>query len=151
MKIMFICTGNICRSAMAEGLMKKKLQEKGIIAQVCSSGLYAETGDGATYNAIEAMKMYNVDISNHKATNTRYSNIQEMDVILCATQAHKQNIILLYPNLKNKVYTIKEFAKLDNNGQDMDIKDPWGCDMNVYENCAKEINICIEKIVELIK
>ena len=149
MKIMFICTGNICRSAMAEGMMKKLVNEKNIKdIEICSCGIYAETGDYSTYNAIEAAKLYGADISNHKSANIRNSNITEMDVILCATNSHKQNVLFLYPNLNGKVFTMKEYAGLDKNSNDMDINDPWGYDLNVYYNCAKEIEECLEKIVE---
>ena len=151
MKIMFICTGNICRSAMAEGMMKKLAIENNLDIQVYSCGVYAETEDWATYNAIESMKYYDVNIENHRATNIRDSKIEEMDIILCATVSHKQSVLYLYPKLQGKVYTMKEYAKIDDNGQDMDIKDPWGYDMNVYETCAREINNCIEKIIEIIK
>lgn len=150
MKIMFICTGNICRSAMAEGMMKKLIKENNIKVEVYSCGIYAETGNGPTYNAVEAAKEYGADISNHKATNIREANIEKMDVILCATTSHKQSVLYLHPNLKGKVYTMKEYAKLDKNGQDMDIKDPWGYDMDVYKNCAKEIKECLDMIISKI-
>lgn len=151
MKIMFICTGNICRSAMAEGMLKKLTQEEKIGVEVCSCGIYAETGDEPTYNAIDAMKDYDVNITSHKATNIRDSKIKEMDIILCATNTHKQNVLYLYPELKGKVYTMKEYAGIDKDGQGLDIKDPWGYDLNVYKHCAKEIQECLEKIVEKLK
>lgn len=150
MKIMFICTGNICRSAMAEGMMKKLIKENNIDAEVYSCGIYAETGNGPTYNAQEAASEYGVDISNHRATNIRDSKIEEMDIILCATISHKQSVLYLHPELEGKVFTMKEYAKLDKNGQDMDIKDPWGYDEFVYRKCASEIEECLEKIVEII-
>ncbi len=149
MKIMFICTGNICRSAMAEG-MAKKMTEGMKNIQIYSCGIYAQTGDLATYNAIQAMKEYDVDISGHRATNIREAKLENMDIILCATTEHKESVLLLYPNLKEKVFTIKEYAKIDKNGLDMDIKDPWGYDENVYRKCAKEIESCLEKIVKII-
>ena len=150
MKIMFICTGNICRSAMAEGIMRKLIKENNINAEVCSCGIYAETGDYATYNAVEAASEYGADISNHRATNIRDSKIEEMDIILCATISHKQSVLYMHPELKEKVFTMKEYAKLDKNGQDMDIKDPWGYDEFVYRKCASEIEECLEKIVKII-
>lgn len=150
MKIMFICTGNICRSAMAEGMMKKLIKENNIDAEVYSCGIYAETGNGPTYNAQEAASEYGADISNHRATNIRDSKIEEMDIILCATISHKQSVLYLHPELEGKVFTMKEYAKLDKNGQDMDIKDPWGYDEFVYRKCASEIEECLEKIVETI-
>ena len=151
MRIMFICTGNICRSAMAEGMMKKLIEEKNIDAQIFSCGIYAETGDYATYNAIEAVKDYEVDISSHRATNIRDSKIKEMDLILCATVSHKQSVLYLYPELTWKIYTMKEHAGIDKDGQDLDIKDPWGYDLDVYHHCALEIKECLDKIVKKIK
>lgn len=148
MKIMFICTGNICRSAMAEAIMKKEVKEKNKNVEVFSAGIYAETGDYSTYNAIETMKYYDIDLSKHRATNIRDSKIKEMDIILCATMSHKQNIIYIYPELKEKVFTMKEYANIDNNKQDMDIKDPWGYDLRTYELCAQEIKQCIDKIIK---
>lgn len=150
MKVMFICTGNICRSAMAHGILKKIAQEKNLNIEVYSCGIYAEDGDYATYNAIEAAKYYDVDISNHRATNIRNSPIKEMDIILCATNEHKNVVMLMYPNLVNKVYTIKEYAQMDENEKNLDIKDPWGYDMETYRRCINEISFCIEKIVKIL-
>lgn len=147
MKVMFVCTGNICRSAMAEGMLKKIAIDKKLEIQVYSCGIYAEEGDKATYNAIYVARDYDIDISNHRATNIRNSKIQEMDVILCASKSHKDAVIYLYPDLKEKVYTIKEYAKLDNNGKNIDIKDPWGYDVEIYNNCILEIQRCIEEII----
>lgn len=139
-KIMFICTGNICRSAMAEGMFKKILKDKGIKdVAVCSAGIYAETGAYATDEAIEAAKeLYDVDILKHRATNIRDSKIEDMDVILCATYMHKLTITSIYPQLTDKVFTMKEYA-YGKDTADKDIKDPWGCSLQVYRNCAKEI------------
>ena len=136
---------------MAEGIMKKMIKNNNINAEVYSCGVYAETGEYATYNAVETVKEYNVDISHHRATNIRESNIEKMDLILCATQSHKQSVLYLNPSLKGKVYTMKEYAKLDKEGQELDIKDPWGYNENVYKNCAIEIKQCLEKIVERLK
>lgn len=127
------------------------IKNNNINAEVYSCGVYAETGEYATYNAVETVKEYNVDISHHRATNIRESNIEKMDLILCATQSHKQSVLYLNPSLKGKVYTMKEYAKLDKEGQELDIKDPWGYNENVYKNCAIEIKQCLEKIVERLK
>lgn len=148
--IMFICTGNICRSAMAEGLLKKMLKDKGITnVEVCSAGIYAETGSYASDEAIEVMKDYDVDLIPHRATNIRESNIKNMDLILCATMSHKMNIKVAYPELASKIYTIKEYAYGEDT-LDKDISDPWGYSEVVYRKCAKEIEDALNKIVEKI-
>ena len=136
---------------MAHGMMEKLIKENNIDGQVFSCGVYAETGDYATYNAVEAAKEYGADISSHRATNIRESKIEKMDLILCATISHKQSVIYLYPSLKGKVFTMKEYAKLDKEGQNMDIKDPWGYDEFVYRKCASEIEECLEKTIEILK
>lgn len=144
MKIMFICTGNTCRSAMAEAILRKKVQERNIDVEVCSAGIYAENGDEPTDVAIEVMENKGIDMKGHKATNIKNSKIVEMDLILCATNSQKLQVMTLYPELKEKIYTIKEYAY----GENGDIQDPWGNSLRVYGNCAKELEESIDKIIE---
>lgn len=144
---MFICTGNICRSAMAHKLLEKKLKDKNITTiEVFSCGIFAENGDTSTYTAKEVMKEYDVDMSTHYATHISNSNIQNMDLVLCATSSHKNSVIQMYPNIANKVFTMKEYVN-DSNSKDIDIKDPWGYDIEVYRFCAAEIEKCIDKLL----
>lgn len=147
-KIMFICTGNICRSAMADSLMKKLAKDNNKEIEVYSCGIFAEDGDMPTFNAIEAIKEYGVDLKLHRATNIRNSKIEDMDIILCATVSHKNNVINMYPNLKDKIFTIKEYANYDKN--DLDIPDPWGYDIETYRFCASTINKCLDIIINKI-
>ena len=152
MRIMFICTGNICRSAMAHWLLKKKLEEKNRKdIDVYSCGIYAENGDWSTEEAKEVMEEYGVSLKEHRATNIRNSNIEEMDLILCATESHKRETINMYPNLKEKVYTMKEYVKYSKNGQEeTNIKDPWGYGIATYRMCAAEINEVLDLLIEKI-
>lgn len=146
MKIMFICTGNICRSAMAHRMLEKRAKEENKDIEVYSCGVFAENGDIPTEEAIQTMKEYGIDLSKHRATNIRNSNIRDMDIILCATSSHKNNVIAMYPELKEKVYTMKEYAGYPKG--DIDIKDPWGYGIEVYKKCAKELEDCINRILE---
>lgn len=144
--IMFVCTGNICRSAMAEKMLSKRAKEEKIDIEVYSCGTYAENGDYPTWEAIETMKEYNIDITSHRATNISKSNIENMDVILCATKNHKNIVLQLYPQLEGKVYTMKEYVGKTENG--LDISDPWGYSIEIYRKCASEIEEIIEKILK---
>lgn len=150
MNIMFVCTGNTCRSAMAEGLAKKEISDKNLDINVSSSGIFAMEGEHASYNSVAIMKEYDVDIVTHRATQIEHANINDKDLILCATQNHKNQVIMRYPELKNRVFTMKEYAGLDKDGADMDIGDPWGYDINTFRMCAAEISLCVDKIIEKI-
>ena len=150
--IMFICTGNTCRSAMAEGLLKKMLENSKIQGiNVYSAGLHASTGEYSTDEAIKVMKEeYDVNILHHQSKNIKYTNIEEMDLILCATNAHKTTLEYMYPKIDHKIFTIKEFA-YGPDIEDKDIEDPWGYPLTVYRDCAKEIYDALEKIIGKIK
>ena len=152
MKVMFICTGNICRSAMAHGLFKKKVLDNNLDIEVYSCGIYASIGDTPTYEARRVMEEYGVDIKNHKATNIKYSDIKKMDLILCATASHKYAVIDIYPELKDKVFTMKEYVNYKReNHYSIDIKDPWGYDIDTYRSCASEIDECLELLINKLK
>ncbi len=112
MKIMFICTGNICRSAMAHRMLEDRAKKQKKDIQVYSCGVYAQNGDIPTEEAIETMQEYQIDLKKHRATNIRCSKIEDMDIILCATTAHKNNVINMYPKLSGKIFTMKEYARI---------------------------------------
>ena len=144
-KIMFVCTGNICRSAMAEYLLKKKAEEKGKSIEIHSCGTYAEDGDYSTYEAVDTLKEdYNIDLSKHRATNITKSDIQKSDLVLCATMNHKLFVTQMFPELEGRVFTIKEYA----GEKDTDISDPWGYGIMVYRKCAGELNYLLDKIID---
>ena len=149
-RIMFICTSNICRSAMAHGLLEKKIRELNKNIEVYSSGIYANNGEKSTNYAIQIMKSYNVDLSAHFATHIDDTDMDNMDLVLCATVNHKKIMIEEYPEIKDRILTIKEYAECDKNGMDLDINDPFGGSLQGYSICAEEISKCIEKIFKKI-
>lgn len=148
-KVIFICTGNTCRSAMAHHYMQKKLfdlkRENDFL--VTSAGIGAFYGDKATSNAQIAMNDYGVDMSCHRATPIADSNIDECDLILCMTKSHKDMVIYLYPKLKDKVFTLNEYV-YENIDEKKDIKDPFGFDINTYKLSANEIVQSVDKLLE---
>ena len=153
MNIMFVCTGNICRSAMAHWLLKKKIEEEDIKnVEVYSCGTIAINGDTSTQEAIEVMKQYGVDLKKHKATNMMKAPLAEMDLILCMTTSHKYQILQVYPELKSKTFTLKEYVEYNKSQfNNINIKDPWGYGINVYEECAKEIDECLNLLINKIR
>lgn len=148
LKIMFVCTGNICRSPMAHYYMQKKIKDIELENEflISSCGTYAVTGERATNNAIISMKEYNVNLDMHRATNIEDTDIENYDYIITLTMQHKNNVLYYYPKLDGKVFTLKEFVSGDEGYVDID--DPWGLNIIVYKDTAKEI---VENVDKLIK
>lgn len=113
---------------------------------VDSCGLYAYTGDRSTKKAIEVMKNYHIALENHRAKNIFDTNIKDYDLVICMTLQHKEQLLSLFPNRKEKIYTLKEYV--DSNIEEKDIQDPWGYGMEEYQVCAKEIVEYVDKLLE---
>ena len=149
--IMFVCTGNICRSAMAHHYCQKRVydlkRENEIVVSSC--GTSALNGDKSTQAAITVMKKYDVDLTNHRATSMFDIDLENYDLILCMTEQHKYNLLAFFPKLKDKVFTLKEYV-LGKDIKNVDIDDPWGYGIEIYDACAKEIVYCVDKLLDMI-
>lgn len=139
MDILFVCTGNTCRSAMAKVIANKILPEKGIEARISSAGTYAFQGSIASENSINVMEEIGIDLHDHIATSLDEEVIMKNDIILTMTNEQKDSILSDYPNYKNKVYTLGEYTK-----SNVEILDPFGGDIEVYRDCREQLikHIC---------
>lgn len=137
MKLIFVCTGNTCRSPMAEGLMKKLLKEAGIEDwEVSSRGTFAIKGVPAAEEAVQAMAEKGVDITGHRARPLSREDIKEADLILTMTKGHKFQIFSMFAEEVRHIHTLKEFSW---GYAEKDIADPIGKPVEVYRTCAEEI------------
>ena len=131
MNILFVCTGNTCRSPMAEGLFKKMLADKGVDNVTCSSaGLFAMTGDEVTPNAVKACERFETDISSHRARRITGYILDETDKFVCMTPEHAASLSMYVPSEKITVL---------GGG----IPDPYGSDLETYIRTANYIKTAL--------
>lgn len=147
-QVVFVCTGNTCRSPMAAVLFERHVQREPTLAakgvRVRSAGLQASTGKPAAEGAVRAVRAVGLSLTGHRAR--PFDNeMAASDLILTMTEAHKSEIILKYPQVAANLFTLKEYARL---GGSPYISDPYGQDDSVYLSTLYEIDRAVAKAVQ---
>ncbi len=140
MKIIFVCTGNTCRSPMAEGFFNELCKKNGKNKMAISRGIFAQNGAPASENSIISASELGIDISAHSSAQLTFEDASSADNIFTMTKAHKNLILSAFPELLQKVFSISEFTSCP------DVSDPYGGDISVYRKCAKEIFDAVGRI-----
>ena len=141
MKILFVCTGNTCRSPMAEAIFNKiNTSVEHTAASRGTNVFFPQNISPKAKNALEAM---GINSFVHKSQQITEDDIKESDLILTMTSSHKMALKTACPKYKQKVFTLNEKAF----GKDYDISDPYGLTQEDYDICAKQILDAVEKII----
>lgn len=130
MNVLFVCTGNTCRSPMAEGFYNNIYG-----GGAKSTGIYAESGALPSEYSVEAMRNFGIDISEHKATQVTPEDVKNAEKIYTMTSGHAVILKEAFPEAANKIEVLGK-----------GISDPFGADLQTYEKCAKEIQAYISKL-----
>lgn len=126
--ILVVCTGNICRSPMAEAFLRAELAcVPSVSATVQSAGLHALRGQPASSFAQQAMIRYGLDISNHRGTQLGQVHVDSADIILVMTLQQEREMRVWYQGVDGKLHRITQLV-----GASDDIEDPYGGSLQEY-------------------
>lgn len=145
--IAFVCTGNTCRSPMAEGIFNYIASEKGLKYRAWSAGIFAASGSMPSENAVEVAAEDGIDISSHRAVQFTADFAEKSDIILTMSPSHKATIIQAYPAIKEKVFTLPEYI---NNSAFADVFDPFGSNTEHYRTCFNMLKIFINELIDML-
>ncbi|MFH1759580.1 MAG: low molecular weight protein arginine phosphatase [bacterium] len=150
-KIVFVCTGNTCRSPMAQIMMQHMLSdEKRQRFDISSAGLFAMPGQPITRYAAEVLQELGMDLKEHCSSMLNEQIIKSADIILVMTESHKRTVISNIPQAANITYTLSEYALGKDNTGIKDIDDPFGGNLDTYRVIRDQIRIYLKKIAEKI-
>lgn len=129
-RVLFVCTGNTCRSPMAEFCFREAVS--GMDTAVMSAGLYAFDGEAMSENSLAALKEEGIDGRSFRSQSVTYDLVKESDLIVTMTAGHKAELVMRYPDAAEKCHTL-----LENSGGDL--PDPFGQNLTVYRKTLQII------------
>ena len=148
--ILFICTGNICRSPMAEGQFRHLVEQNKADLIVKSAGVGAQNGQPPSENAIRAMQDLEIDISPQRSQMLTAELASEADMIIGMTHGHVEMVNLMYPQAAEKTFLLRDF---DDSLplHEREVADPLGGTLEIYRLCRDQIRDGIDSLLNSIQ
>lgn len=149
--ILTICTGNVCRSPMAEKLLKHALAGQDTPLnqiEIVSAGVAAGYGEPASVNSVTALKKVKIDLDGHKSQPVTQDLIDRAFLILGMTQSHIDTLNYYHTDLPERVHLFREFMGKDDSPE---IPDPYGQNYTAYAACFDSMAEAIPSLVAYLK
>ena len=152
--ILFVCTGNTCRSIMAQALFKqlvsKQMGHQSTI-KIQSAGLAAFPGDGASAHARQVLKEQGINVDDHRARMLTPEMVEDAALVLTMTMKHKETVRALVPHAEDKVFTLKEYCFSEEETAVLDVGDPYGLSRQAYLRVLVEFKEILPRLWQKIK
>ena len=152
MNILFVCTANICRSAMSAAIMKKMIADKGaqhlfLVDSAGTEALFESPSDDVT---IKVCSNHGIDISSHRGQQVTHSMVHDASLILCMAEPHRRIIRGIFPQWESKILLLKEFGQTEPL-KSHSVEDPTGRAKRKYEKCFQEIEGELNRIFPILE
>lgn len=145
--ILFVCTGNTCRSPLAEGFLKKLLGKNSSSGmEIGSAGLAALPGSSASFHSVQVALENSVSLEEHKARLVTAELIEQTDLILVMEPGQRSHLVDRYPQASGKIYLLRHFARYGS--RERGIPDPYGLNLEGYRFCFEDIKECVLSLHE---
>ena len=132
MNLIFICTGNTCRSPLAAAIFQKLAAERGLPVNIRSAGMAAMEGEPASPNAVQACREIGIDLSAHRSRQLRRDDLSWADLFLVMSPSHAA--VLTQAGIPTEKIRI------------LDMPDPYGGSLEVYCACRDALTSCLERL-----
>ena len=153
--MLFVCTGNICRSPLAEGLLRALADEAGLgrVVEVDSAATHDyEVGDPPDARAVEAARRRGIDIAEQRARQIEPSDFESFDLIIALDRGHRAILRKLAPpELRDRIRLLMEFSPGDRGGGDLDVPDPYYGDAEGFDPVRDQIERGVEGLLDYLR
>jgi RpiB/LacA/LacB family sugar-phosphate isomerase len=146
--VLFVCTGNVCRSPMAQGLFADLVKGRSDI-EVTSAGIGAVGGQSPSPHSVEVMHELGIDIRNIRSKPLMADLVRKADFIFVMTYGHLDSMLLLFPSAAEKTFLLREF-ETDLPVMERELSDPIGQSREVYRECRDQIRAALPRLLDLV-
>jgi glycine hydroxymethyltransferase len=150
-EVLFVCTGNICRSPMAEGLFRELVQDQPDIT-VSSAGISAPDGQRPSQHSVDVLQEQGLDITAQRSQMLTPEIVDKVDFIVGMTRGHQEAIQAYFPASAGKLYVLRQFVSgMDMDSYDIDVPDPIGMGKDDYERTRNLIKEAMSGLLDFVK